>query len=150
MKRTIALVSFLIATASIAPAAESDLGVIAFPNSGAAKAQDAFTRGVLLLHSFEYEDAAEAFVEAQAIDSDFALAYWGEAMTHNHPLWREQDRDAALAALAKFAPTAAERRHKTPTDRERGYMAAVEALYGDFSGAPYPGYGEQVWVARKI
>ncbi|NKB72525.1 MAG: methyltransferase domain-containing protein [Candidatus Latescibacteria bacterium] len=27
---------------------------------------------------------------------------------------------------------------------------AVEALYGDFDGAPYPGYGEQVWVARKL
>jgi SAM-dependent methyltransferase len=26
---------------------------------------------------------------------------------------------------------------------------AVEALYGDFQGNPYPGYGEQVWVARK-
>lgn len=26
----------------------------------------------------------------------------------------------------------------------------VEALYGDFQGTPYPGYGEQVWVARKV
>jgi hypothetical protein len=25
----------------------------------------------------------------------------------------------------------------------------VEALYGDFSGAPYPGFGEQIWVASK-
>ena len=24
----------------------------------------------------------------------------------------------------------------------------VEALYGDFQGGPFPGYGEQVWVAR--
>ena len=26
----------------------------------------------------------------------------------------------------------------------------VEALYGDFDGASYPGYGEQIWVARKV
>jgi SAM-dependent methyltransferase len=26
---------------------------------------------------------------------------------------------------------------------------AVEALYGDFQGGPYPGYGEQIWVARR-
>lgn len=26
---------------------------------------------------------------------------------------------------------------------------AVESLYGDFGGAPYPGYGEQIWVARR-
>ena len=27
---------------------------------------------------------------------------------------------------------------------------AVEALYGDFHGTVFPGYGEQVWVARKV
>ena len=26
----------------------------------------------------------------------------------------------------------------------------VEALYGDFQGSAFPGYGEQVWVARKV
>jgi len=31
---------------------------------------------------------------------------------------------------------------------ERGGFE-VEAVYGDFQGNPYPGYGEQVWVARK-
>lgn len=27
---------------------------------------------------------------------------------------------------------------------------AVEALYGDFVGGPYPGYGDQIWVVRKV
>ena len=36
------------------------------------------------MHSFEYEDAREAFVEAQKADPGFAMAYWGEAMTFNH------------------------------------------------------------------
>ncbi len=27
---------------------------------------------------------------------------------------------------------------------------AVEELYGDFQGRPFPGYGEQIWIARKI
>jgi ubiquinone/menaquinone biosynthesis C-methylase UbiE len=26
----------------------------------------------------------------------------------------------------------------------------LEALYGDFEGGAYPGFGEQVWVARKV
>jgi tetratricopeptide (TPR) repeat protein len=108
----------------------SDLGSIDFPNSGAPEAQQAFTRGVLLLHSFEYEDAREAFRDAQAIDPDFALAYWGEAMTHNHPLWRQQDRHAALDALERLAPTAAARREKALTDRERGFLHTVEVLFG--------------------
>ncbi|MFQ5719119.1 MAG: hypothetical protein ACE5IK_06190, partial [Acidobacteriota bacterium] len=76
-------------------------------------------------------DARELFQEAERIDPDFALAYWGEAMSHNHPLWRQQDRDAALAALERFAPTPAARLSKTKTDRERGYMQAVDVLYGE-------------------
>ncbi|HET9370585.1 MAG TPA: tetratricopeptide repeat protein, partial [Vicinamibacterales bacterium] len=64
------------------------LGTLAFPNSGNAAAQEPFLRGVLLLHSFEYDAAAEAFREAQQADPNFALAYWGEAMTYNHPLWQ--------------------------------------------------------------
>ena len=80
------------------------LGVLDFPNSGAEAAQDAFTRGVLLLHSFEFSDSRAAFQEAQAIDPGFVMAIWGEAMTYNHPLWAEQDRQAALAALVKKGP----------------------------------------------
>ena len=88
------------------------LGVLSFPNSGSSDAQGPFIQGVLLLHSFEFEDAALAFREAQEIDPDFALAYWGEAMTYNHPLWRQQDGEAALATLARYAPTAQERQAK--------------------------------------
>jgi tetratricopeptide (TPR) repeat protein len=109
---------------------ERRLGRIDFPTSGTPEAQTAFVRGVLLLHSFEYEDAATAFREAQRRDPDFAMAYWGEAMTYNHPLWRQQDRDAALATLARFAPTPGERAARAPTERERGYLEAVDALYG--------------------
>jgi len=83
-------------------AQERRLGSLDFPNSGAPGAQAAFLEGVLLLHSFEFVDAATEFREAQEMDPDFALAYWGEAMTYNHPLWRQQDQPAALAALDDF------------------------------------------------
>jgi tetratricopeptide (TPR) repeat protein len=107
------------------------LGSLSFPNSGAAEAQHDFLRGVLLLHSFEYRDAAEAFRKAQEIDPDFALAYWGEAMTYTHPVWNEKDRDAALEALSRYAPTPGERAERAPTERERAYLAAVDVLYGE-------------------
>jgi tetratricopeptide (TPR) repeat protein len=109
------------------------LGSISFPNSGNAAAQAPFVRGVLLLHSFEYQAAAESFRDAQAADAGFALAYWGEAMTYNHPLWQQQDRTAALAALGRLAPTPESRAAKAPTDRERQYLGAVETLYGSGS-----------------
>jgi tetratricopeptide (TPR) repeat protein len=113
-------------------AAQADrLGTIAFPNSGARSAQRPFIRGVLLLHSFEYEDAAQAFREAQRLDRGFALAYWGEAMTRTHPVWNEQDLDSARAVLDRLAPTPEARRAKARTPRERAYLEAVDILYGE-------------------
>jgi tetratricopeptide (TPR) repeat protein len=123
----------LLALVSVCPlAAQSGrLGTISFPNSGAKAAQKPFIRGVLLLHSFEYADAAAAFREAQRLDPKFALAYWGEALTWTHPIWDEQNVDSARAALARLAPTVEQRRARAPTPRERGYLDAVEILYGD-------------------
>ena len=109
--------------------AAEQLGAIVFPNSGKAEAQEPFLRGVLLLHNFAYPQAARAFIDAQAADPNFALAYWGEAMTYNHPIWYETDGDAGRKALAKF--------NGTVTARERMYLDAVAALYtGDVAGAP--------------
>ena len=105
------------------------LGVLDFPNSGAAAAQDAFSRGVMLLHSFEFDDAHSAFLAAQAIDPGFAMAIWGEAMTFNHPLWGQQDREAALKALAKLAPRGA----LQVAEREQRYLDAAATLYGEGS-----------------
>ena len=105
------------------------LGVLDFPNSGDAAAQDAFSRGVMLLHSFEFDDARAAFLEAQAIDPGFAMAIWGEALTLNHPLWQEQDREEALNVLAKLAPRGA----LELSERENRYLDAVHTLYGDGS-----------------
>ena len=109
---------------------KSELGTVHFPNSGSEAAQAAFQRGVAALHSFWYEEAAEAFQNAQEIDPDFALAYWGEALSHNHPLWYEQDISAAREVLGRFGASRAERRKKTPTERERMYLETVEVLYG--------------------
>jgi len=99
---------------------------------GAAHAS--FLRGLALLHNFEYSRAAEAFRTSQAADPDFVMAYWGEAMTHNHPLWERQDRDAALAALAKLAPTPDARREKARGKREAQWLDAVETLFGTAGG----------------
>ncbi|MFN0140780.1 MAG: hypothetical protein ACKVQW_11935 [Pyrinomonadaceae bacterium] len=117
-----------------------DLGEINFPTSGPPEAQKHFIEGVLLLHSFEYGRARRSFAEASRIAPDFALAYWGEAMTHDQRIWGEQNRKAALEVLARLAPTPAERRAKAPTEREKLYLDAVEQLYLD---------GGQDEIARK-
>src|SRR5262249_39956996 len=119
------------AAAGAALAQEASLGKIDFPASGSAAAMPHFLRGVLLLHSFEYPDAAEEFRQAQKADPGFAMAFWGEAMTYNHPLWMERNRDAATKALERLAKTPAERQAKAPTERERMYLAAVDELYAE-------------------
>ncbi|HEX3070743.1 MAG TPA: hypothetical protein VHX14_19395 [Thermoanaerobaculia bacterium] len=124
----IILLAFLFAANAYA---QNDAGEVAFANSGAAEAQAPFLRGLALLHDFEYESAAQAFRKAQTIDPSFAMAYWGEAMTYTHPVWFQQDADAARAALKKLGATNADRLAKAKTERERDYLRAVEVLYGD-------------------
>jgi tetratricopeptide (TPR) repeat protein len=108
----------------------AQVGEVTFANSGAAAAQPAFLHGLAQLHNFEYGDAARAFREAQQQDPGFAMAYWGEAMTKNHPVWMEQDLGGARRVLERLGPTSVARLAKAGTDRERAYLGAVEVLYG--------------------
>jgi len=113
------------------PAMGRVLGSISFPTATrVAGAQQAFIEGMLLLHLFEYPFAREQFLQAQELDPDLAMAYWGEAMTYNHPIWDEQDLPAARAALLKLGATPEERLSRTPVAREQGFIAALEQLYG--------------------
>lgn len=113
-----------------APAPTAGLGTLEFPTSAkSAQAQQAFVRAALLLHLFEYDDAAKVFQHAQSLEPDFVMAVWGEAMTHNHPLWNQLDERAGRDVLAKLGKTPEERAAKAKTTRERDYLAALEILY---------------------
>jgi tetratricopeptide (TPR) repeat protein len=116
---------------AMSAAQSANLGHIDFPTSGTPEAQKHFIQGMLLLHSFEYADAKDEFQAASKIDPHFAMAYWGEALTYTHPLWNQQDVPTARAALARLAPTKEARLALAPTEREKDYFRAVEALYGE-------------------
>ena len=91
---------------------------------------DPYRYGLFQLHNFEYGSAAAAFRAAQKADPGNVMAYWGEAMTYNHPLWAYQDAAAARAVLTRLAPDAAARRAKARSPREAMWLDSVEALYG--------------------
>ena len=110
---------------------EARIGTIVFPTSGSGEAQEHFLRGVTILHSFGWKQAIAEFRRAQAIDPDFAMAYWGEALCYNHPLFPTQDLVKPREVLARLGATPEEREAKAPTAREKGFLRAVEALFAD-------------------
>ena len=131
MLRLLTVLLLFVSSGLAAQEEQVELGRVYFPTSGSAVAQEHFIRGVLLLHSFEYASARDAFRTAQELDDNFVMAYWGEAMTRNHPVWNRRYRGEARAALAKLATTREERAALAPTDRERMYLNAVETLFDE-------------------
>ena len=103
----------------------------AAPARPASAAQSAFLEGVAALHSFEYEDANAAFVRARESDPRMAMAYWGEAMTYHQTLWGKEDLAAARLALGRLGATPAARAAAAASPRERAFLAAAEALFGE-------------------
>lgn len=132
-KRTFSLIpAALIACLSIVGQASAQerplsLGSIEFANSGSPAAQEAFKTGVLALHSFWYPEARDHFRRARQLDPDFALAYWGEAMTHDHPLWEQHDQEAGEKIFAQMD----QRKQLKWSNREKGFVDAVRMLYDD-------------------
>ncbi len=124
------------AVAFAAPQAIDGLGALDFPTSTkSVAAQTQFVRGMLLLHVYEYPRAEKAFQDAEKLDPDFAMAYWGEAMTATHPIWNQDNPEAGRAALSKLGATAELRAAKAGSPREKAWLGAVEALFGPGSVA---------------
>lgn len=105
---------------------EYDLGEVNLKVTANSEAQEHFEKGLLLLHSFEYEDAREAFKKARQADPNMGMAYWGEAMTYNHSLWREQDYEAASTVLEKWKEQKASSKL---SKLEQDFLKAVNILY---------------------
>ena len=136
--RILPLLAFLLISTSFVRAETiPGLGTATFPTSThSVAAAHEFMRGLLLLHLFEYDDASRSFIAAEKADPGFAMAYWGEAMTFNHPVWNEVDVQAGQAALAQFGPTPEARAQRIADPRERAWFSAVEILYSGTGSKP--------------
>lgn len=104
------------------------LGKVNFPISCTPAAKSQFNRAVAWLHSFEYEEAEKAFTKVTVTDPRCGMGYWGVAMSNYHPLWAPptpSELARGIAAVRKAVEVSA------GTQRERDYIAAVEAFYKD-------------------
>ncbi|HEY1585548.1 MAG TPA: hypothetical protein VGH63_07655 [Polyangia bacterium] len=121
----LALVATVASTSQAKKPVAATLGHANFPVTGGVEAKRHFARGLLALHSFWYEEARDEFQAAQKAQPDFAMGYWGEALTYFHPVWSQEDVAAEKKAL-DAAPA-----HPEVTQRELAYLAAARTLVGD-------------------
>lgn len=87
-----------------------------------------FDTALALLHNFWYKRALESFTAIIEKDPEVSMAYWGAAMTYNHPFWdppTEDDLKAAWALVQRGLKA------KKMSPREKMYIDAMAALYKD-------------------
>ena len=135
MKKILLLpVPFLLLTPSFAQQEQNPvdhihgLGHVHMDTSCSPSVSADFDRALAMLHNFWFARALEAFKKVIQADPQCAMAYWGAAMTYNHPFWdapTREDESAAWALVQKGRQTT----KKTP--REEMYLDAVVALYKD-------------------
>ncbi|WP_337186670.1 hypothetical protein [Phenylobacterium sp.] len=125
----------LIAAAVAAPAAQlrpiplyPDLAASPFGVTTAnAEAQRYFSQGLLLTYGFNHAGAVRSFREAQRLDPDCAMCWWGEAVALgpniNAPM-DDRNRDAALAAMDRAMAL-----RGRASSRERALIEAVSHRY---------------------
>jgi tetratricopeptide (TPR) repeat protein len=92
------------------------------------EASKTFDKGLVLLHNFWYSRALETFKQATVIDPECGMAYWGEAMTFNHPFWDAPsaiDNKNAWDIIQKAAAA------KKISDRDKLFISAATDLYKD-------------------
>ena len=111
---------------------EEGLGRAHMDTSCAPAVSADFDRALALLHNFWYARALERFNRVLRNDPECGMAYWGAAMTYNHPFWdppSQADEAAAWTLVQKGL------RARKASPREKLYLAAVAALYQDAGSA---------------
>jgi hypothetical protein len=107
----------------------AQLGTVTFPVSCDPAVQKSFERGVALLHSFWYEEAEKEFIHISAEAPNCAMAHWGVAMSLWHQLWNEPDKKVIARGMEEVH--LAKTTDGPTTPREKSYIAAIAAFYGD-------------------
>ena len=112
---------------------EEGLGHVHMDTSCASAVAANLDRALALLHNFWYRRALEGFQQVSTVDPECAIAFWGAAMTYNHPFWdapSSADETAAWGLVQKGLAA------KKVSPREKLYLNAVAALFKDAGAGP--------------
>jgi tetratricopeptide (TPR) repeat protein len=129
----VGLVSLLCASGAAAqqPAGAERIGKVHFPVSCGLAAQEEFTRGIAMFHSFWFDAASKTFASVTQVEPSCAMGHWGQALAHllaPNPFVgvpTPKGLQEGCPALERAKATGA----KTP--RERDYIDALESLCKD-------------------
>ena len=110
------------------PPLYKDLGNLHYAvSTTSAKAQAYFDQGLRLMFAFNHAESARAFREAQRLDPQCAMCFWGEALVLgpniNAPMFPEAVAPAVAAAQRAVALSA------NASESERMLIAAVAKRY---------------------
>jgi hypothetical protein len=112
------------------------LGTVHFQNTCKPEVQEAFTRGVALLHSFWYDEAERQFLGVAEQDPSCAIAYWGAGMSAWHLLWEPGGPSPEKLKLGRQWMQQAQAAG-TPSAREKAFIAALSKFYADSDKTPH-------------
>jgi tetratricopeptide (TPR) repeat protein len=108
------------------------LGDLSYPiTTDSHMAQRYFDQGLRLTYAFNHAEAYRAFKQAQKIDPDCAMCYWGEAFVLGANLNAPMEQAAVQPAFV--AVTNAKARSANASARER---ALIDALGARYASAP--------------
>ena len=107
---------------------EEGLGHAHMDTSCGPRVSAKFDRALALLHNFWYSRALQGFQQVEKDDPECAIAYWGAAMTYNHPLWDAPSASDEAAAWTEVQKGLAA---KEASPREKLYLTAAAALFKD-------------------
>jgi hypothetical protein len=108
---------------------DDKLGKVHFETSCNAEAQKLFDRGMLYQHSFWYRASQKMFEDTLKADPACSIAYWGTALSL---LWNPHTAPPAKNLAEGAAAIEKARTIGFKTDREKGYVDALAAMYTDY------------------
>jgi len=89
------------------------------------KAQAFFNQGLAMVYGYQYFSARRSFEQAEKLDPDCAIAYWGEALAYGPTINSQAVGDPASKAAIAALDKADKAPHATPLERE---LIAAEKL----------------------
>jgi tetratricopeptide (TPR) repeat protein len=135
MRLALATPAEAIADSAAGPPLWEGLGDLSYPiTTDSDMAQRYFDQGLRLTYAFNHAEAYRAFKQAQELDPNCAMCFWGEAFVLGANINAPMDGSAVPPAF--LAMTNAKARAAGASERER---ALIDALAARYASNPDPG-----------